>query len=185
MSRRLALLALLLASSSSGAVLSPQPTSSAVNESELCFGQVPTIVGTPGENLEGTDGPDVVLSNGAPYVDTLGGDDLVCVTGTYAGEDFDEYHDGPRFRTRGGRDRIDTSSIETDVESLYLYVLPGRGSDEVIGGPSLREEVVAGTEDVVDLGGGTDTLYLNLHDAAGGIVQGRSWGHTGLPHRTH
>ena len=42
----------------------------------------------------------------------------------------------------------------------------------MIGGPSLREEVLAGTEDVVDLGGGKDTLYLNLHDAAGGIFKG-------------
>ena len=108
-------------------MLSPRPTFIGLSdESQSCFGRVPTIVGTPGQNLEGTDGPDVVLSNGAANVDTLGGDDLVCVSGTYAGADFDEYHAGPGFRTRGGRDRIDTSSIETDVESLYLYVIPGQ-----------------------------------------------------------
>lgn len=171
MSRRLALFTLLLATQSSVAALSPR-ISSASDDLSLCFGQVPTIVGNPGEIVRGTDGPDVVLSNGARHVDTRRGDDLICVSGIYSGEDFDEYHDGPRFQTGAGRDRIDTSSTNADVKALYLYVLPGRGSDQVIGGPSHREEVVAGTEDVVDLGGGTDTLHLYLHDAAGGIFKG-------------
>jgi hypothetical protein len=168
---RYAVFALSLAMVTAPSVLLTPPAVAAPNAVELCFGQLPTIVGTPGEQVIGTDGPDIVVSNSARYVDTLGGDDLVCVTGKYASADFDEYHDGPVFATRGGHDRIDTSKIEADSDYLYLYVSPGRGPDEVIGGPTVREQVFSGVEDTVDLGPGEDTLFLRLR-ASGGLFTG-------------
>lgn len=48
---------------------------------ETCLGRPATVVGTPGQPaLAGTEGDDVVVTNGAVSVSTLGGDDWVCVT---------------------------------------------------------------------------------------------------------
>ena len=68
---------------------------------ELCFGQVPTIVGAVGEDITGTDGPDVVLSNGGAYqIDTGKGADLVCVVGVPADRSHGLHHDGAGPRSR-------------------------------------------------------------------------------------
>src|SRR5687767_4337001 len=57
-------------------------SSAAARQPAICFGQVATIVGEPGnEDLRGTEGPDVIATNGSLDVDARGGDDLVCVTG--------------------------------------------------------------------------------------------------------
>ncbi len=67
---------------------------------DTCLGVPATLVGTPGQSLTGTQGPDVVVTNGAMLVKTLGGNDVVCVSGgpsqVYVG-DGDE---GSRARTR-------------------------------------------------------------------------------------
>jgi len=39
------------------------PTTTA-SVADLCFGQTPTIIGTPGEEVVGTEGPDVIVTNG-------------------------------------------------------------------------------------------------------------------------
>ena len=59
--------------------VAPQMSGSmaAGRSAELCFGQVPTIVGVPGEEVIGTEGSDVVVTNGAFNARTLSGDDLV------------------------------------------------------------------------------------------------------------
>ncbi|NYE36401.1 Ca2+-binding RTX toxin-like protein [Nocardioides cavernae] len=50
-------------------------------EGETCLGRLATAVGTPGQpELVGTEGDDVVVTDGAGSVATLGGDDWVCVT---------------------------------------------------------------------------------------------------------
>lgn len=53
------------------------PPASAATE---CQGQAATIVGEPGERLDGTDGPDVIVTNGARNVYAGAGGDLVCTT---------------------------------------------------------------------------------------------------------
>lgn len=81
MARHVLLVPLLLLTASSSALIPSSPTSARAAE-QLCLGQVPTIVGAPDEFVvEGTDGPDVIITDGALEVDALGGDDLVCVTG--------------------------------------------------------------------------------------------------------
>jgi hypothetical protein len=163
------------------------PTATGAAAPEMCFGRVPTIVGVPGEELLGTPDQDVVSSNGARYVDTLAGDDLLCITGFYPEEDYnDDYHQGPVFSTRGGSDHIDVSQLQTDYDFLFVYVRPGRGPDEVIGGSNTREEVTAGSDDRVDLAGGIDSLWLKLKGAGGNVRGGP--GDTlilQLPHADH
>ncbi len=61
------------------ALLAPMGTATAAGET--CQGQAATIVGTPGRQITGTEGTDVIVTNGATHVDALGGDDVVCATG--------------------------------------------------------------------------------------------------------
>ena len=57
------------------ALLAPVGTAAAAGET--CQGQAATIVGTPGGQITGTEGADVIVTNDARRVDALGGDDLV------------------------------------------------------------------------------------------------------------
>lgn len=161
-----------------------------VKLADVCFGQPPTITGTPSTELKGTEGPDVVITNGAFLVDTLGGDDLVCITGTYGAHS----EDGPVFLTGAGRDRIDSSLAQVAEFSPPLNINPGPDSDEVIGGParedvsaqelgltSSRQDIISTADgddvvysrgdDVVHLGAGRDQLQL-MGDVRGGIYDG-------------
>src|SRR5918994_1934190 len=90
-----------------------------------CFGETATIVGSPFESITGTDGHDVVVSNGAEHVNTGRGNDLLCITavldlGTYA--------------TGAGNDRIIHASEPAESDAL-IQIDPGAGMDNVIGGP--------------------------------------------------
>lgn len=114
-----------------------------------CFGQVATIVGTPGtELLEGTEGPDVILTNGVLEVDARGGDDLVCVTG--------------------------------DAPPEGVFVLLGRGADQLLGHPSGDDYVYADDEnrgavdrDIIDTGGGDD--YVAIGSEKRGADASQDW----------
>ncbi len=120
---------------------------------DLCFGQVPTIVGTPGVHILGTEGPDVVITNSAAGARTLGGDDLLCITGT----------SGSRpFRTGSGSDRIDSSAV---AAGLILGIYPGSDPDELVGGPAGERIRVGATTvddllgDTISTAGGNDHVY--------------------------
>jgi hypothetical protein len=133
-----------------------------------CFGQAPTIVGGSSIELEGTDGPDVVLTNGAGLVRTYGGDDLVCITGSYAPTSNDD--EGRVFLTGTGNDRIDSSLAHVSDPYLPLIIDPGPDADEVIGGPA-REDVRAqergaksSRRDVINTAGGRDDVYTRGDD---------------------
>ena len=54
-------------------------------------GQAATIVGTPGTDIRATNGPDVIVTNGAPSTDARDGDELICVTGYTGKDDADVY----------------------------------------------------------------------------------------------
>ena len=164
----------------------------AVAAEELCFGQVPTIVGVDEEQqVVGTDGPDVVIAHGGE-INTGDGDDLVCVVG--APENGQP--PGTLIYAGSGNDRVDNSRSGYD----YLTYL-GDGADEYVGGPA-REYVSAfqdsqssgpfgdhdvdvivtagagdwvfsgGGSDVVDLGPGRDDLFLRGLPADGVIAGG-------------
>ena len=105
------------------------PSYAASNAADTCFGLPPTIVGTPGQPLTGTPGPDVVVTNGARPVSTLEGDDSVCLTN--GSTDVD---------TGAGQDRVDATAGVGVTADL------GGGSDSFVGSAA-SDLVRAGDED--------------------------------------
>ncbi|GAB3015945.1 calcium-binding protein [Nocardioides flavus (ex Wang et al. 2016)] len=110
-------------------------TAPAYAAGETCQGRPATIVGQPLQtSLVGTDGPDVVVTNGALGIDTLGGDDLVCVTDV----------DRPgllTLRTGAGDDVVDAS-----VSGSMIDAELGSGSDHYTASAG-RDVVVLGSRD--------------------------------------
>ena len=175
MAGRLALLSLLLATVSSSSVFSTATSVAGASEAELCFAQAPTIVGTPGEEVVGTEGPDVVVTNGAAGADTLGGDDLLCITGV--SDDFSEF---AWFETGEGNDRITSAGLDLaampGVDTYNLGISPGLGFDEVSGGAADELIHAEGADiedtdfrlvpdpDVVRSGGGDDLVFSSGYD---------------------
>ena len=100
------------------ALLAPVGTASAAGET--CQGQAATIVGTPAGQITGTDGADVILTNGATRVDALGGDDLVCAT------------------------------IEYGATFTYVFAILGAGADTFIATERGQSTIYAGTADGTD-----------------------------------
>lgn len=128
------------------------PTATAAAD-DPCFGQVPTIVGTPGESVTGTEGPDVILTNGADRVRSLGGDDLICVAGKLR-----------RYLDAGtGDDRV-----STERANYGARIRLGSGADTFVGGPDNdyvnagdQLDVAAGqppSADHITTGGGHDEV---------------------------
>lgn len=114
--RRLLVLGMLVA------VWLPPPANGVATETAsapLCLGHEATIVGSLGQHLVATDGPDVIVSNGAERVHALGGDDLICVTNAKGGY----------ARVEGG-DGDDEIRVQVPVLTLLV---PGRGDDHVVG----------------------------------------------------
>ncbi len=121
------------------------PVEGASSSAPSCQGQPATIVGEPGEQVVGTDGPDVIVSNGAKYVFGEDGDDLLCMTKQLGRE---------RFHAIGGSG--DDSILVTG--DRYTHVSPGSGDDTVTGGPG-REKVYLGAEDASSTEPGVDTIH--------------------------
>ena len=104
---------------------------------ETCHGVPATHVGSPTTyELRTTEGPDVVVTNGASDVETFGGDDLVCVTGDAFG----------RVDAGTGNDVVDRSQEPVGFTTTIL----GAGSDEFVGSAS-SDVVWAGTRPRRDL----------------------------------
>ncbi|WP_395657966.1 hypothetical protein [Nocardioides sp.] len=153
---------------------------------ETCRGQTATIVGEPGGTVTGTDGDDVIVTNGATETDAGAGADTICVTGGYAylvdagdGDDvvdttaFDDLHDQVRvvlgtgadtFVGGSGRDTVTTGTDLVDADTDR--VTTGRGHDYVFTGQRLLAD-----QDDVDLGRGNDHLFL-ASDHNGGSLDG-------------
>ncbi len=114
------------------AVLAVPGTSAPAVALATCQGETATHVGTSGGTVIGTPGHDVVVSNLASTIETLGGDDLVCVTGD-----------------RSGRVSIDTGPGDDDVRVLGHTAVGaslGDGEDAFVGGP-LDDHVYGGWSD--------------------------------------
>jgi hypothetical protein len=92
------------------------PTSYAAGST--CLGRAATIVGGPGQWLQGTDGPDVIVTNGSPSFDAGGGDDLVCLG-----------QEAITGNTGVGRDRVVVDAGDAPVQFILRL---GRGDDTVI-----------------------------------------------------
>jgi Ca2+-binding RTX toxin-like protein len=128
---------------------------SASGAAETCQGRTPTVIGS-GHAVNGTEGDDVILTNGARSVYAKGGDDLVCVTGPYTGK-----HYPVNVRAGDGNDVVDgTGSPKQEVHASL-----GSGVDTFLGGGAgdaveLDYPDAAGGTDAVDGGGGSDVISI-------------------------
>jgi Ca2+-binding RTX toxin-like protein len=121
---------------------------------EMCQGRAATLVGSPDVmTLVGTDGDDVIVTNGSWVIFADDGNDRVCVTGNtglvYAGF---------------GDDVVDTTAASSGRSFL------GPGADTYLGGPGGDFVKAAGNPggggsvgdqwvDVIDVGAGSATIY--------------------------
>ena len=116
---------------------------------ETCDGQPATLVGVPGqERLDGTTGPDVIISNGARLVYAAEGEDVVCLTNGDASVILDGY-------------------LEYDNTSSWAddRVIGTTGNDRIISGAGAVDYFDIGqTEengDVLSLGTGDSTITMD------------------------
>lgn len=144
----------LMAAGLLAATLLASPTAYAA--AEACQGRPATLVGSPGTAaLTGTEGADVIVTNGAVTVTGLGGDDLVCITGGR------EYR-GMSLDAGSGADVVDASVAGGPVD-----VRLGAGSDSYMGSPS-DERVLGGTQST-GTGDTLDTERDVITTGAGGV----------------
>lgn len=176
------------------AMLSPLPAANAAGET--CRGEAATIVGFPGnpallgsDGITGTEGRDVVVTNGALKVSTLGGDDVICVTAggassfkrvmidAGAGDDVVDGTTAPDWIVQAdlgeGADRFDGGNAGNSVHGAYSDAAPADTERDVIvggDGPDGVHSGVAGSPnpDVIALGAGNDSLVY------GGVTTGGS-----------
>lgn len=170
-----------------------------------CRGEAATLVGS-GYTLVGTEGRDVVVTNRSQDVKTLGGNDLICITGPDQGAGSyrpvtldagsgDDIVDGTaadswpvdaqlgtgadRFEGGAGGDRIQAGSV-----TGWPSVTQDGDSDVVITGGG-ADSVTSGTAgqpnaDVVDLGAGDDSVsWRSSRWVSGAAIDGGdsgSWG---------
>jgi Ca2+-binding RTX toxin-like protein len=130
------------------------PTAQAA--ADTCQGLTATVVGTPGQYvLTGTEGDDVIVTNGAGPTLGLGGNDLVCVTGGTS----------PLLQVSvdagAGDDVVDASAVNNSVT-----VELGAGSDTYTGSP--YDETVHGGTSPYDGGPEVDTERDTITTGAGG-----------------
>ena len=121
---------------------------------EMCHGQAATLVGSPDVmTLVGTDGDDVIVTNGSWVIYADDGNDRVCVTG----------NTGPVYAGFGD-DVVDTTAASSGSSFL------GPGADTYLGGPGPDFVKAAGDPggggsigdqevDVIDVGAGSATIY--------------------------
>ena len=180
------------------ALLGPVPVAHAAGET--CRGEAATIVGTPGnpallgsDGVTGTEGRDVVVTNGAFKVSTLGGDDVICVTDSGApsvkrviidsgaGDDFVDGTTAPDWIVQAelgeGADQFAGGDAGNSVRGAYDHTTPADTARDVIVGGDGPDGVHSGVvgqpnPDVVALGAGNDSLIYGGVTAAGGSIDG-------------
>ncbi|UFN43370.1 calcium-binding protein [Nocardioides okcheonensis] len=127
-----------------GLALAAVPATGATAAGETCRGEAATIVGT-GPTLTGTEGRDVIVTAAARTVVALGGDDLICLSGTPStGTDFINVDAG------AGADTVDSTAL---APGYYATTVLGAGSDTFVGGRAY--DVVFAGEQVALPGGGS------------------------------
>lgn len=179
------------------AMLGPIPVANAGGET--CRGEAATIVGTPGnpallgsDGVTGTEGRDVVVTNGAFKVSTLGGDDVICVTAggassvkrvmldSGAGDDVVDGTTAPDWIVQvelgEGADRFEGGNAGNFVRGAYSDAAPADTERDVIVGGDGPDGVHSGVvghpnPDVIALGAGHDSLIYG-GVAAGGLIDG-------------
>ena len=155
-----------------GAVLLA-PVGTAAAAGETCQGQAATIVGTPGGQVTGTEGADVIVTNGAIRVDALGGDDLVCSTSENGGV---IYASGSVTVILGaGADTFIPS--ERDASTIYAGTADGTDTEADVIRVSGEGLVISGmagqpNADIIDLGGFGEVRWSGIQTAPGAVSTG-------------
>ena len=141
------------------------PPTAADAAGETCQGRAATIVGAQGV-AQGTEGDDVIVSNGAQSVVALGGNDLICITGS--GWNLG-YPTTMQVDAGPGDDVVDVTPSEYFAVDADL----GEGADRFVGGGWDDTVAVGGSPgavaagpDVVIGGGGSDLLVTPLGPGA-------------------
>ncbi|RYC14836.1 hypothetical protein [Nocardioides zhouii] len=148
------------------ALLAPVGTAAAAGET--CQGQAATIVGTPGGQITGTEGADVIVTNDAIRVDALGGDDLVCATG-----EGGYYHSVTAILGAGADTFI--PSERSGSSTVYAGTVDGTDTEaDVI--RSTRGPVISGmagqpNADIIDLAYG-EVSWSGIQTAPGAVTVG-------------
>lgn len=128
------------------------PMSTAAAAGETCQGQAATIVGTPEGQITGTEGADVIVTNGAVRVDALGGNDTVCSTGENGGV---TYATGVIVVLGAGADTFIPS--ERDGSTVYAGTVDGTDTEaDVIRSSGTAGLIISGmagqpNADIIDL----------------------------------
>jgi hypothetical protein len=156
----------------SGAMLAGRPDVAA-GVGETCHGIPATVVGTPGAELHGTAGPDVVVTNGAFPVFADAGNDLICVTG---GADLSD-QDHMDVYADDGDDVIDATTVQAD----RLVVDLGQGNDAFVGGP--EADAVSANEPFEDSSPGARTAGNDTVFTGPGVDNISTGGPSGYPDR--
>ena len=179
------------------AMLSPIPVANAAGET--CRGEAATIVGTPAnpallgsDGVTGTEGRDVVVTNGAFKVSTLGGDDVICVTAggassvkrvmidSGAGDDIVDGTTAPDWIVQAelgeGADRFEGGDAGNFVRGAYSNAPADTERDVIVGGDGfdgVHSGVVGHPNpDIIALGAGHDSLTYGGVTASGGSIDG-------------
>lgn len=139
------------------------PVNGATASAETCRGEAATIVGGPGRGIVGTPSRDVVVTNRSSAVTTLGGDDLICITGP---DKRRGSYSLVQLDTGPGNDLVDG----TVAREWAVYGSLGSGSDTFYGGDA-PDDLEAGeraadyshldTEHDVLVGGGGDDSFIS------------------------
>jgi Ca2+-binding RTX toxin-like protein len=136
---------------------------------ETCQGQPATIVSTPGGTITGTEGADVIVTNGAATLDALGGDDRVCATGEGgviavlgAGADTFTDENGGSHQVAGGT--FEGVDAEADVIRLSKF---GRVTSGMAGTPN---------DDIIDLAVAGYVQWNGIQTAPGSVTVGKGSG---------
>jgi RTX calcium-binding nonapeptide repeat (4 copies) len=140
-------------------LLSPlAPGVAAQAAGETCDGLPATLVGTPGSTVTGTDGADVIVSNGAAKVDGKGGDDVICTTASVAPPPDPSGQSNWVIVLGGpGNDLIDRRGETDPAASGGLY--GDAGQDTIFGSPASEYVGIGdGERDVVQTYGGADRV---------------------------
>ena len=155
-----------LAALSAGAASAVPPPHAAGEEPATCRGLPATIVGSPGQAVEGTPRADVIVTNGARLVESGAGDDVICTTNTPPDRG---YADAIKVLSGPGDDVVDRSGDPDPAASSLTFL--DDGEDSYVGGPAV--DAVNSTDagaDTIDTGAGDDRVST-------GYVDG--WGPTG------
>ncbi len=149
------------------ALLAPISTAAAVGET--CQGQAATIVGTPGGQITGTEGADVIVTNDPIRVDALGGDDMVCSTGEDGGV---TYATGVIVVLGAGADTFIPS--ERSGSTIYAGTVDGTDTEADAIRVGFAGPVISGmpgqpNADIIDLGLQGEVRWSGIQTAPGAV----------------